>query len=128
MNTVAKKTILVVDDEPYIRQMVRSMLSSEYVVLEACDGKEAVEIACAKIPALILMDIMMPGMDGYAGLNTIKSDPTTKAIPVIMLTGVGFELNAKLSQEMGAAGYLTKPFKLEDLRNKINTLLRATCG
>ena len=126
MTTTTYKNILVVDDELNTRRMVRSMLDEDYVVLEATDGKEAVELARTERPDLILMDIMMPGMDGYTSLHGIKTDPVTKAIPVVMLTAVGFELNVKLSQELGAAGYITKPFRSQDLKNTIGATLRVS--
>ncbi len=125
MTTTRYKKILVVDDELNIRRLVRSMLGEDYVVLEAIDGKEAVELARTESPDLILMDIMMPGMDGYTSLNRIKTDPVTRAIPVAMLTAVGFELNVTLSEELGAAGYITKPFTEEKLKNTIGAILRA---
>jgi len=124
MTAIANKKILVVDDEVNIRRMVRSMLDEDYVVLEATDGKEAVELARTERPDLILMDIMMPGMDGYTSLHAIKPDPASSAIPVVMLTAVGFELNVKLSQELGAAGYITKPFRSADLHNTIGATLK----
>ena len=125
MTATAYKKILVVDDEVNIRRMVRGMLGQDYVVLEATDGKKAVELARTERPDLILMDIMMPGMDGYTSLSKIKANPVSKAIPVVMLTAVGFELNVKLSQELGAAGYITKPFTSQDLKNTIGEFLKS---
>jgi CheY-like chemotaxis protein len=124
MTATTNRKILVVDDEVNIRRMVRGMLANDYVVLEATDGKEAVKLARTERPDLILMDIMMPGMDGYTSLSQIKADPVSERIPVLMLTAVGFELNVKLSRELGAAGYITKPFRSEDLKNSIGANLR----
>jgi CheY-like chemotaxis protein len=121
-----KKKILVVDDEPNVRRLVHTMLSRDFTVFEAEDGKQAIDIACAQQPDLILMDMMMPRMDGLTACYTIKNDPTTKSIPVLMLTAVGFELNIKLSQQMGADGYMTKPFTSQDLLGKIAEFLPAT--
>ena len=125
MNPIGKKRILVVDDEAHIRRLVRGMLGEDYIVLEASDGREAVDMARMQRPDLILMDIMMPEMDGYTSLNRITTHPVTKAIPVVMLTGVGFELNVKLSQELGAEGYITKPFTSQDLKNTIGEFLKS---
>jgi CheY-like chemotaxis protein len=69
------------------------------------------------------MDIMMPKMDGLTACHVIKKDPATKAIPVVMVTAIGFELNIKLSQQMGATGYVTKPFSPQDLVGKITEVL-----
>jgi CheY-like chemotaxis protein len=65
------------------------------------------------------MDMMMPKMDGLTACCAIKNNPATKSIPVIMVTAIGFELNIKLSQQMGATGYVTKPFSTQDLLEKI---------
>ena len=123
---MGKKKILIADDEPNIRSLVGSILSKDYVVLTASNGQEAIDIACSQEPDLILMDIMMPELDGYAACYTIKTEPATKAIPVVMLTGVGYELNKKLSQEMGASGYITKPFSSQALLDVIGRLLSTT--
>ena len=72
------------------------------------------------------MDIMMPRMDGYTSCHILKTDPETKTIPVIMLTAVDHELNMKLSQEMGADGYITKPFDLQELLKNITRLLASS--
>lgn len=120
-----KKKILIVDDEPHVRRLVRTVLSKDFTVLEAEDGKQAIEIAATQKPDLILMDIMMPRMDGYTSCSAIKNDPTTKSIPVLMVTALGFELNVKLGQQMGADGYMTKPFTAQDLFDKIAEFLPA---
>jgi CheY-like chemotaxis protein len=117
------RKILIADDEPGIRQLVRSMLAKDYTVLGATDGRQAIDIAREQKPDLILMDIMMPDMDGYTACLAIKSDPATEAIPVVMLTGVGHELNKKLSQRFGADDYITKPFRLQELQEVVNRLL-----
>jgi len=114
-----KKKVLVVDDEPNVRRLLRSILSNNFIVIEAGDGQQAVDITNAQKPDVILMDMMMPKMDGLTACHMIKKDPATKSIPVIMVTAIGFELNIKLSQQMGATGYVTKPFSTKDLLDKI---------
>ena len=123
---MGKKKILIADDEQSIRLLVRRLLSQNYIVLEASDGEEAIDIARRENPDLILMDIMMPGVDGYTPCHQITKGQATKAIPVVMLTGVGHELNKKLSFEVGATGYITKPFILQDLLDVIRPLLPAS--
>ena len=118
-----KKKILIADDEPSVRLLVKRLLSKKYIVLEASDGEEAVSMAYSEKPDLILMDIMMPKMDGNFACYAIKTNQDTKAIPVVMLTAVGYELNKKLSEEMGASGYITKPFSLKDLLEVISQFL-----
>jgi two-component system alkaline phosphatase synthesis response regulator PhoP len=118
-----KKKILIADDEPGVRLIVTRMLEQDYTVLEATDGDEAVGIARGEKPALILMDLMMPAMDGYTACSAIKADPEIKVIPVIILTAIGHELNKKFAAEMGADGYVTKPFTIEELKDAITPLL-----
>lgn len=118
-----KQKILIADDEPGIRLIVSRILEKEYMVLEAADGEEAIDIAKGQQPALILMDLMMPKMDGYAACSRIKSDQATKGIPVVILTGVGHELNKRYAEEMGADGYITKPFTRESLLEEMRRLL-----
>jgi two-component system alkaline phosphatase synthesis response regulator PhoP len=118
-----KKRILIADDEALVRLTVVQMLDKDYLVLEATNGEEAVEIAKVKKPDLILMDLIMPKMDGYTACSEIKADQSTRGIPVIILTGVRHELNKKYAMEMGAEGYLTKPFDIQELRDLITVLL-----
>jgi two-component system alkaline phosphatase synthesis response regulator PhoP len=120
---MSKKTILIVDDELSIRLLVDSMLGGGYIVLKASDGEEAVNVARLKKPDLILMDIMMPKMDGYLACYTIKKDEATAKIPVVMVTAVGQELNRMFAKQMGADGYITKPFQLKDLLDTIGRFL-----
>ncbi|MGA9696169.1 MAG: response regulator [Dehalococcoidales bacterium] len=118
-----KKKILIVDDEPNVRRLLHTILGKTFDVLEAEDGRQAIEITNSQKPDVVLMDMMMPKMDGLTACHMIKNDPATKSIPVIMVTAIGFELNVKLSQQMGASGYVTKPFSSEDLLGKITQVL-----
>jgi CheY-like chemotaxis protein len=118
------KTILIVEDEPKNLKLTRDLLKiSGYETIEAVDGKQGVEKAKSAKPNLILMDIMMPKMDGYSACREIKADQSTKNIPVVMLTAVGFDLNKKLAKQMGADGYVTKPFSRQQLIDAISPLL-----
>jgi CheY-like chemotaxis protein len=118
-----KKKVLIVDDEPNVRRLLHTILGKTFDVLEAEDGRQAIEITNSQKPDVVLMDMMMPKMDGLTACHMIKNDPATKSIPVIMVTAIGFELNIKLSQQMGASGYVTKPFSSEDLLGKITQVL-----
>ena len=120
-----QKKILVADDEADIRQLVRQVLVKEYIVIEASDGIEAVLMANAEKPDLILLDIMMPKQDGYKTCMKIKSSEETRNIPVVMLTGVDYELNRKLGEQLGAADYITKPFKVEALFKAVQRLIES---
>ena len=122
---MATARILVVDDDRLIRQMVRDMLEiAECAVGEAVDGADGLVQAAAFHPDVILLDLMMPDMDGYAVCRRLKADPATRAIPVIFLTA---SANLKLNREAYAAGAvacLTKPFRREGLLAVVNTMLQ----
>jgi len=119
-----KKKIMVVDDEPSVRQLVRRILEKDYVVVEAQNGLEAVETAKIVKPNLILMDMMMPGMDGLSACLALKQDKETASIPVVMLTAITHELNKRLSETvMGAKGYITKPFAPKELLKTVKELM-----
>ena len=121
------KKILIVEDDPKNLKLIRDLLqASGYDTIEATDGKKGIKMAKTKKPDLILMDILMPEMDGYSALGAIKADETTKAIPVLMLTALAYELNRQLGDRLGAAGYITKPFDRKELLKTISQLLSAS--
>jgi two-component system, sensor histidine kinase ChiS len=125
-NNTNKKKVLIVDDEPHIRQLVRRTLDGDFDVLEASDGKEAIEKAYKAKPDFILMDLMMPVMDGFTSCYEIKHNPATKNIPVFMLTAVVPARNKQVAQEVwGANGYLTKPVDIQELLDTITHFLPA---
>jgi len=118
------KVILVVEDNPKDLVLIRDLLRlSGFTTVEATDGKQGVKLAKAKKPDLILMDIMMPKMDGYTACLAIKADKATKSIPVVILTALGHELNKQLGKEMGADGYMTKPVNRQELLDVISRFL-----
>ena len=123
--TSTKKTLIIADDEPTIRLLVSSILGKSYNVLTADNGQEVLDTVSQNKPDLILMDIMMPTMDGYSACASLKKDPRTADIPVVMLTGVGHELNKVLAEQMGADGYITKPFNSQDLKDMVKKHLSA---
>ncbi len=121
------KVILIVEDDPKSLVLTRDLLKvSGYKTIEATDGKQGVELAKSKKPDLILMDIMMPKMDGYTACNAIRTDKATRAIPVVMLTALDYELNKELSRDMGANGYMAKPFSRQELLDVISRFLPAS--
>ena len=123
MQKTDPKRILVVDDDLGDRILLRKILEKNYIVIEASNGEQAVVLARGEKPALILMDVMMPKIDGYTACSIIKKDPFTAEIPVVMLTGLNKELNIRLADEIGASGYLTKPFNKQELLDRIGQLL-----
>ena len=118
-----KKKILVADDEVYVRLLLSSILGKDYSVLEAGDGEEAVHIARTQKPHLILMDVMMPKLDGVGACNILKSAPGTRDIPVIMISALEHELDQQYAMEMGADGYITKPFSSQYLADMVRQFL-----
>jgi DNA-binding response OmpR family regulator len=127
MDSVNKKKVLIVDDEPNVRQLVSKILSRDYTVIEARDGEEALNVVRSQKPGIVIMDMMMPKMDGLTACYAIKKDPATKSIPVIMLTAIDQELNKKLSTTvMGANKYMTKPFSAQELMETIKQLLNGS--
>jgi len=117
--------ILVVDDEASVRHVLRKMLGDKYLVFEAADGQMALDIARQQQPDLIFMDIMMPKMDGYSVASELKSNQATKHIPVVMLTALNQDLNKKYAELIGTSGYITKPFRQQDLLDKIDQLAKS---
>ncbi len=121
---MAKGKILVVDDEIYIVHILDFSLGMEgYQVLTALDGEQALEKARAEKPDLIVLDIMMPKLDGYETCKALKSDPATREIPVILLSAKGRNVDQKVGFEVGADDYITKPFSPRKLVERINAIL-----
>ena len=121
----SKKTLIIADDEPTIRLLVSNMLGKSYNILTAADGHEVLYTVSQNRTDLILMDIMMPTMDGYSACASLKRDSETADIPIVMLTGVGHVLNKVLAEWMGADGYITKPFTSQELRDTVKKYLYA---
>jgi two-component system alkaline phosphatase synthesis response regulator PhoP len=118
-----RKKILIVDDEESIRILVKRFLGRHYSVLEAENGEIAIDIAKREKPDLILMDIMMPKVDGYTACAEIKANELTRGTQVIMLTSIAYQLNKKLAQKIGADGYVTKPLDLQELHQTVERFL-----
>jgi PleD family two-component response regulator len=117
--------ILVVDDDPDILQYVKMNLELEGFEAEtASNGLEALEIATKHPPALVLMDVMMPGMDGLTTLRHLRNDPTTSSVPVVMLTARALAKDRVKGLDLGADDYITKPFAVEELIARVGTVIR----
>ena len=121
---MAKGKILVVDDEVYIVHILDFSLGMEgYEVVTALDGEQAIEKANAEHPDLIVLDIMMPKLDGYETCKRLKADDATRSIPVILLSAKGRNIDQKIGFEVGADDYITKPFSPRKLVERINAIL-----
>ena len=121
-----KNSLLIVDDEKYNIVALNQILSPEYTVYAAKSGQDAIEIANEHLPDVILLDILMPEMDGYEVIAALKSSPKTRDIPVIFITGLSDAPDEEKGLHLGAADYISKPFstaivKLR-IKNQIQTL------
>ena len=117
--------ILIVEDEANIRQLVRYNLEKEgFQVMEAADGMQGLRTAQKEKPDLVLLDLMLPGMDGLEVCRTLKGAPATSALPIIMLTAKAEEVDKIIGLELGADDYMTKPFSPRELTARIKAVLR----
>lgn len=125
MITFEKRKILLVDDDPLIRRIVTKTLTANgYQVLEASSGAEGLALARSQPPDLILLDLMMPGMDGFEVCAALRQDSLTVNVPVLMLTALD-QTDAKVrGLQTGADDYITKPFNLDELITRIEAHLR----
>ena len=119
-----QNSILVVDDEaPVRRLLIRTLERADYCVLTAADGEEALRIAREHRPALILLDAEMPKLHGFDVCRQLKQDPSTTAIPILMLTAKAQDEDRKRGLEAGADGYVLKPFSPRRLLDEIQSRL-----
>ena len=122
-------TILIVDDQPDNREMLSAMLQHEgYRTLTASGGMEAMDTIANDSPHLILLDVSMPDMDGYAVASLLKADPKTSGIPIIMVTAHAGRGARVVGLHTGAEDYLTKPVDAPELLLKVRNLLRLSGG
>lgn len=121
---MSKKRILVVDDEVDLVETVRFSLELEgYEVLTAYNGEEALNQARKESPELILLDLMLPKLDGYKVCRLLKFDERYKHIPILMLTAKTQEKDRAIGMETGADEYITKPFDMDELMKKVKNYL-----
>jgi DNA-binding response OmpR family regulator len=116
--------VLVIDDDPVIVELLRVNFEIEgFDVVSAADGREGFERAQADRPDVVLSDIMMPRFDGLQLLSRLKTDPTTKALPVILLSAKAQNAEVQQGLDMGADDYVTKPFDPFELIDRVNAVL-----
>jgi two-component system, OmpR family, alkaline phosphatase synthesis response regulator PhoP len=125
MRIVANESILVVEDEDDIRELLRYNLDKEgYRVVWAASGEEALKAVKDSEPDLVLLDLMLPGVDGLEVCRSLKQDPHTRNLPIVMLTAKGEEADIVAGLELGADDYVTKPFSLRVLLARVRAVLR----
>jgi len=120
-----KARVLIVDDDPLIVKVTSVILTTNgYDVLKALGGEEGIEIARTEHPDVVLLDIMMPNIGGYEVLERLRSDPATKDIPIIFVSAKADADSVAHGLSMGAEGYITKPFKHNELLSKIDEVTK----
>ena len=117
--------ILIVEDEMNIRQLVRYNLEKDgFQIFEAADGLQGLKLAKIEKPDLVLLDLMLPEMDGLEVCRMLKGNPSTAALPIIMLTAKSEEIDKVIGLELGADDYMTKPFSPRELVARVKAVLR----
>jgi DNA-binding response OmpR family regulator len=125
--TTTPARVLVVDDDPMTRRFVGGLLRQKgHEVHEAVDGEDALRAVHALQPRLVILDIVMPMKDGYEVLETLKADPATKRIPVLVLSMRSREEDIVKGLKLGAEDYVTKPFNAQELMVRIGKILERT--
>jgi len=124
---MTKDKVLIIDDEEHIVELIRYNLENAgYDAVEAYNGVDGIKAAKNEKPTLILLDVMLPMMDGLEVCRKLRKDDTTKHIPIIMLTAKSEEIDKILGLELGADDYITKPFSVRELLARIKAVLRRT--
>ena len=122
---MAGERILLVEDNPMNRRVAQFLLKAQgYIVDEARDGQEALEMLKTSLPDLILMDLQLPGLDGYTATKIIKQDPVTKNISVVALTAYAMSGDAERAAEAGCDGYITKPIDPDEFSKTVASYLK----
>lgn len=122
--TSARHRVLLADDDPALRRLVGATLgSNDFELLHAIDGEEALRVAAEKHPALVLLDVNMPRVDGFDVCRQLKRDPATTDIKIVMLTARGADVDRQRAREAGADDYFVKPFSPVQLLNRVYALL-----
>ena len=120
------KKVLIVDDEPHMLRLTElSLKKVGYYILTARNGREAIEVAAREVPALIVMDLVMPELDGLSALQQLKATPATAGSPVIMLTSRGQTVDREEAETSGAVLFLTKPFSPSALATEARRIIGA---
>ena len=123
-NARAGSRMLVIDDSPTIVALLKRMLQqNQYEVLEAFDAESGIEIARREVPDLIFLDIVLPGMDGFNALRTLRRDPATRDVPIIMISGNAQATEQFYVQRIGADDFMKKPFSRAEVFSRIEPLL-----
>lgn len=119
------KTVLIIDDEPdLIRLLDYNLTRADFLVLSARDGESGIALARKHTPDVIILDVMMPGLDGWEVCKRLRADPATAAIPILFLSARAEEADRVLGLELGGDDYVTKPFSVREIIARLKALLR----
>ncbi|MDL2207089.1 response regulator transcription factor [Desulfovibrio sp. OttesenSCG-928-F20] len=122
---MSKQTVLIVEDEKDIRKLLTYSLENEgFTVISSGNGTEGLELAQKKLPDIILLDLMLPGIDGLQISKILQRNPQTAVIPILMLTAKGEEVDRIVGFELGAADYVVKPFSVREVILRVKAILR----
>ena len=124
LHFTGKPTVLVVDDTPDNLALMSALLKDDYKVKIANNGEKALRIVTEHPPDLILLDIMMPGMDGYEVCRRLQDDPATRRIPIIFVTAKGDTEDEKKGLDLGAVDYISKPYQITIVKARVRTHVR----
>jgi len=125
----AERTVIVIEDEADIRELVKYHLEREgFAVREASDGEKGFELIRRERPALVVLDLMLPGTDGLDICRMVRADSHMRSVPIVMLTARGGEVDRVLGLEMGADDYVTKPFSPRELVARVKAVLRRSAA
>jgi CheY-like chemotaxis protein len=129
MNPATPSKILIADDEVYmVRLLELTFKKGGYEIISCRDGKEALDLAASASPQLIVLDVIMPGLDGLGALRQLKENPATKNIPVVVLSAKGHALTKVEAELAGAAVFLAKPFSPNQLLGEVQKILGHTAA
>jgi len=118
-----KKNILIVDDDEFNQSILIELLSNDYEVTSACNGQECLSSVLEHSPDLILLDIMMPKMDGYEVIDIFKHNPKLEKIPIIVVSAMVKEKEKQVAYDLGITDYITKPYEKDELFSTIRKYL-----
>src|SRR6185437_602981 len=124
MSTDLNKCVLLADDDAALRRLIRATFSdADFELLQAVDGSEALTLAQQQHPSVVLLDVNMPGLDGFEVCRRLKGDPSTADIKIVMLTARGGDVDRLTARDAGADEYFVKPFSPIQLLDKVYALL-----